>query len=84
MRTSRRPYIAMIFRCYAEALDSVYNLDRKGSGWSNLTAAFKIRDRITHPDTADQLEISDIEIRRVDEAFCFFWNSLMELWDVVP
>jgi hypothetical protein len=80
MRSPRLKYLAMIFRYYAESLSSGYQLDQKSKGWQSLTTAFQIRDRITHPEIADDLEITDSEIRAIEEAFCFFWNSFARLW----
>jgi hypothetical protein len=77
----RLRYLAMIFRHYAESLGSSYQLDRTATGWRSLTTAFQIRDRISHPDTAVELEINDQETIAIEEAFCFFWNSLAYLWD---
>lgn len=72
--------IAMIFRYYAEACDSPYELDRNGDGWKALDAAFKIRNRVMHPKQIPDLEISDAEALEIEKAFCYFWNSFANLW----
>lgn len=77
----RRKYLAMIFRYYAQSLGSPYELDRDTPGWQSITTAFEVRDRITHPNTAADLQITDQETVAVEEAFCYFWNSLAYLWD---
>lgn len=80
LRTARLKYLPMIFRCYTEAVGSDHQLDQKGPGWQFLSTAFQVRDRITHPEIAEDLEISDSETRAIEEAFCFFWNSFARLW----
>lgn len=54
-------------------------LDTSVSGWDELSKATKIRDRLTHPKSAEMLEVTDAELQSVVTAYNFYLTSMMEV-----
>lgn len=55
----------------AESICSGFEYDFKNDGWVNFKTSIKIRNRITHPKSRDDLNITDGEIAICQSAF--FW-----------
>lgn len=81
LRTPTLKNICVAFRWYAEAWGSPHRLDKDCEGWQALNKTFEIRDRITHPEQASDLEITDSEALVVKKAYCYLLSSLMHLYD---
>src|SRR5208282_2141278 len=57
--------IKFAVQIFYRAIQQQNEVDFKSVGWNQLMAAQKIRDRITHPKTAEALKISDEEMQIV-------------------
>jgi hypothetical protein len=55
-------------------------IDRRAAGWSDLVAAVKTRNRITHPTSLTGIQLSGEDIRRVDSAAKWFHELVIELF----
>jgi hypothetical protein len=76
------PFLANVkfaFAVYARSFSRPYHLDPSGSGWSDFRAAYKIRNRLTHPKTNAALSISDDELATVERASDWFIHVSAEL-----
>lgn len=54
-------------------------LNKQDEGWGALRQSFRIRDRVMHPRTVSDLEISSVEVFTAQTAFCYILNSLTKL-----
>jgi hypothetical protein len=57
---------------FGRALAPGYSISFSDSGWETLRRAAKVRNRITHPKSVDDLTIADEELRMVGEAHRWF------------
>ncbi len=55
-----------------------FNLD-KGGGWNDYQTALKIRDRLMHPKNHRDLNVTDIELSQVKNAYEWFTVELRRL-----
>lgn len=55
----------------AERVEPVAKIDFGRSGWSKLTAAQKVRNRITHPKSREDLFLNDLDMAITQHGF--FW-----------
>ncbi|HEX8736512.1 MAG TPA: hypothetical protein VF721_14375 [Pyrinomonadaceae bacterium] len=64
-----------VFTAYSKSFGSSFNIDYGRSGWLNLTAAVKVRDRLMHPKTTSDLEVTDKEVESTKKVFEWFLMS---------
>ena len=64
--------IRFAFSVFGRALRSDYTLAVDDAGWTSIVQTFAIRDRITLPRSARELDITDDEIRTVHAADVWF------------
>jgi hypothetical protein len=64
------------FDVLAKVFGSEFNLGVGTAAWDKFLAAQEIRNRITHPKTVAEFEVSDSEIATCKEA-CSWFNDLM-------
>jgi hypothetical protein len=69
------------FKEASETYFSSYKIDKNKTGWKVMMRAKKIRNRITHPKSAAEMEINDSEIQFVIEAANWFESAVNELLD---
>jgi hypothetical protein len=55
------------------------DIDKSSKEWSDFKAAIKIRDRITHPKTALDIEISDNEIRNLQTSIHWVMGKVLSV-----
>jgi hypothetical protein len=67
------------FRTYAKSVGLRYELPVTEPGWSALLRAKKIRDRLMHPRTAKDLEVTDPELACTTEAAEWFQRQSQEI-----
>jgi hypothetical protein len=67
------------FKLLAKACSVPFELDLSGSEWPSFRRAIKIRDRITHPKSVSDLNISDEDANDVSEGFGWFLISHVKL-----
>ena len=73
------PNIRFAFNFYASLAGYTFSLDCSGKGWQNLTASAKVRDRLMHPKSVVDLEVSAEEIRSALDAFFWFQHQIIAL-----
>lgn len=49
-----------------------YNVDFNHMGWQNLQSAIRVRNRLTHPKSIDDLHVSDKDIKQCTSGFFWF------------
>jgi hypothetical protein len=69
-------------RSVAKALNLKFEIN-KGSGWTALCAAVKVRDRITHPKTTESLLISDDDMQILGQANAWFRDEIARLIEMM-
>lgn len=67
------------FNLLAKVDRAEFQLDVSGEGWSHLRATLAVRDRVAHPKTLEDLNVSDHEARRALCAFIWFEGQLVVL-----
>jgi hypothetical protein len=65
--------------CYMKAIGGKKQPDYGNKGWEKLIEAVSIRNRITHPKTADDLKIKDEELTIIDEAKHWYSDNVQFL-----
>lgn len=60
--------VRFAFRCYAKAHGISFYLSVDGPGWRDFRSALRVRNRLTHPRTAADLDLSDAEIETIARA----------------
>ena len=56
-------------------------VDEESRAWKRFIKAIAIRNRITHPETANALEISDAELATVESAHAWFVNNIKLIYE---
>lgn len=73
------------FEMYSRALGADYDLDVGDTQWRDFLKAIEIRNRLTHPKSPDDLEVSMSDIQCVSEPGKWFIEQVKELhkmaWD---
>ena len=60
----------------AEQLDTELEIDFGVVGWADLKQAIKVRNRITHPKSISDLDISDTDIAIIQSGLLWFLGSV--------
>jgi hypothetical protein len=63
-------------RCYVQIHGADFQPDLGGSGWSAMRKATEIRNKVTHPKSAESLELSDDDLHTFVDAAAW-WKSTM-------
>ena len=66
------PNVAFTLRVLARARGGNYELDTNSTGWQAFKASIRVRDRVTHPKGAGDLEVSKDEISAAIDAATWF------------
>jgi hypothetical protein len=56
----------------------------QGPGWDSFQRAVKVRNRITHPKTENDLRLSEDDIERVHEGIAWAFNTLVDIFSKSP
>lgn len=75
--------VRFAFRVLAKATNCSFSLDVAGQGWEHFVTAYKVRNRLTHPKLADDLEVSNTEMSSLMAASSWFFSQLNELNDLM-
>lgn len=59
------------------SLEHEHEQDVTGQGWQDFNSAIKIRNRITHPQSLEDLEISKEDMRLLNSAADYFRNETL-------
>jgi hypothetical protein len=71
------------FIVYATAFTASFSLDVSGKGWQALQRAIKVRDRLMHPKTARDLEVTDEEKLDTINALTWLYEQVAVLHNSV-
>ena len=63
------------FKVYSKSVGSSFELSVGGAGWQNLRDMVKVRDRLMHPKTLPDLEVTDAEVKATKNTFEWFLIS---------
>lgn len=78
-KSSFKTRVKQAFHLYAKVLGHHYTLPLDDSSGRNFLASIEIRDRITHPKTAHDWQVSDHEVQQVTQAWIWFGERLVEI-----
>lgn len=82
IRSARLPFLKNLrfaFIVHATACTSSFRLDVSGKGWQALQRAIKVRDRLMHPKTARDLEVTDDEELDTIKALTWLYEQVTAL-----
>lgn len=68
------------FHILAMALQSSFILDIANSGWESFQELLEVRNRITHPKVAEDLIVSDTDIKHLRKAVAWHENNSAKLF----
>jgi hypothetical protein len=71
------------FRMYAKSVGIAYDLPVNEPGWTALIRARKVRDRLMHPRSPNDLETTDEEIGDATDAAEWFQKQYRKLQDLM-
>jgi hypothetical protein len=71
--------IKLAFRVFVQAIESKHKPDYGGKGWQCLQQLIEIRNRISHPMTAEEFLISGDEATAIKEAYVWFMDTCAKL-----
>src|SRR5262249_24849713 len=74
--------IKFAFRAYARAHLLDYKLNVGDNRWNDFKNSLAVRDRLTHPKEAENLEVSDEELKCLQRAFDWFSECTTEVSDL--
>ena len=60
--------------------DERFTPNTKSSGWKSFVSSLRVRHRLTHPKRAEDLQVSDDELRRLESAIGWFTSSVTNAW----
>jgi hypothetical protein len=75
--------VKVTFRFFAYFSLVEHYLDEESRGWKRFIKAIAIRNRITHPKTANALEISDEDLAIVDSARAWFVRNVALIYQKI-
>lgn len=78
-----KPNLRFSFRKFAEIYKAQYRLDVSQAGWEKLGPGIRIRDRLMHPKTPQDISVSDDELAIVKTAYEWFNKTYVGLFDAV-
>lgn len=70
------PNLIFAFKAFATAIENPFTIN-KDSSWESLTKSIKVRDRITHPKTAEDYSITENDMKDLFKAWDWFGASLV-------
>ena len=69
-------------RTLSRVCNSSYEVDRNSEEWVSFNEASRIRDRLTHPKSSDDLIISDTELTTVQNTFKWYFSCIIDLINI--
>jgi hypothetical protein len=75
--------IKFAFKAFARAFGEEYELKVDDSGWNYFKEALEIRNRLTHPKTSADLDVSLKELRKMLLANAWFIDSYLALNSII-
>ncbi len=77
--TPAKNSLILVFKAISKQHEADFTLNKGDNGWSCYCDSIKIRDRLMHPKSPHDLEISDSELQLVDTAYSWFSGQLRNL-----
>lgn len=68
-------------RCYAKNHGADFQADTKGGGWAAMRKATAIRNRVTHPKSAESLVLSDDDRKVFVDAAAWWKLSMVKMFE---
>jgi len=59
--------------------NTTFKIEKNSKEWSSFNEALKIRDRLTHPKSTNDLIISDVELEAVEKTFMWYFASIIAI-----
>ena len=78
-KIGRKNNFRLTVRCYVKVFGFSSSLDVKIAGWQSFVEAAKIRDRITHPKSVNDLLPTDDDMELVANAMNYFMDQTAPL-----
>jgi hypothetical protein len=78
------PTLRFAFRTFARLLGSNYHPPVDGAGWQAFREALEIRNRITHPRSLEDGQVSDQDLTVVGRAYQWYEEALKGLFESLP
>ena len=78
-KTSLLSNFQFTFLTYAKVRGETVKLDKGGQGWQSLNDAIRIRNRLMHPHTLKELQVSQKDMEIVEQGMKFFRDTTAQL-----
>jgi hypothetical protein len=79
--TRTRDYIVFSLISLAKTFGINLSINREGKNWASVISALRVRDRITHPKTLHDIQVSDDDIKAVEDFSGWFGAHLKIISD---
>jgi hypothetical protein len=67
-------------RCYIKNHGAIFDPDTQHPGWSAMRRAVKVRDRVTHPKTAESLDLSNEDLQSFADAAAWWKMTMLAMF----
>lgn len=67
-------------RCYIKNHGATFDPDTQHPGWSAMRRAVKVRDRVTHPKTAESLDLSKEDLESFVDAAAWWKMTMLAMF----
>lgn len=73
-------YAAFVLRALAEENGIDFSPHLSSHGWGQLQSSYRLRNRLTHPKTDTNLDVSDAELTDTSEGVRWFFNAMFSIF----
>ena len=74
------PNLLFSIRCYVKNHGATYQPDISNHGWECVKKAVEVRDRLTHPKSAEGLEVTDADLPVFNKGAAWWKKTLIEMF----
>jgi hypothetical protein len=71
--------LCFTLKTFAHVSNTMFKIEKNSKEWSSFNEALKIRDRLTHPKSTNDLIISDVELEAVEKTFMWYFASIIAI-----
>jgi hypothetical protein len=71
--------LCFTLKTFAHVSNTTFKIEKNSKEWSSFNEALKIRDRLTHPKSTNDLIISDVELEAVEKTFMWYFASIIAI-----
>jgi hypothetical protein len=79
-RQSVLPNLLFSIRCYAKNHGATYQPDISHHEWESMKKAVAVRDRLTHPKSAEGLDVTEADVQIFEEGASWWKRTLREMF----